>query len=120
MPAYSPAEIHPLFRDAFNLGDIEAIIALYEPDAILVVDAKIVSGREKIRKAYENILVNRGRMTLETRAVVESPKGLAVLHGDWVVERAELVTRGLSTEVVRRQSDGTWLFVIDNPYTPEQ
>ena len=117
MPAYSPAEIHTLFRDAFNLGDVEALVALYEPDAILVVDVKIVSGREEIRKAYENILLRPGRMTLETRAVVESQQGLAVLHGRWVIEPR--MTRGLSTEVVRRQPDGTWLFVIDSPYTPE-
>jgi hypothetical protein len=32
---------------------------------------------------------------------------------------AEIATRGLSTEVARKQPDGTWLFVIDNPYTPE-
>jgi uncharacterized protein (TIGR02246 family) len=124
MPAYSPAEIHALFRNAFNLGDVEALVALYEPDAILVVDGKNVSGREEIRKALGKILLARGRMTLETRAVVESQQGLAVLHGGWVVESAartgaESVTRGISTEVVRRQPDGTWLFVIDNPYTPE-
>jgi hypothetical protein len=49
---------------------------------------------------------------------------LWLLHGGWVVEYAagtgsELLTRGMSTEVVRKQPDGTWLFVIDNPYTPE-
>jgi ketosteroid isomerase-like protein len=27
-------------------------------------------------------------------------------------------TRGLSTEVVRRQADGSWRFAIDNPHTP--
>jgi ketosteroid isomerase-like protein len=47
-----------------------------------------------------------------------------VLHGSWVIEpqtemAADIVTRGLSTEVVRKQPDGTWLFVIDNPYSPE-
>jgi uncharacterized protein (TIGR02246 family) len=124
MPAYSPAEIHTLFRSAFNLGDVEALIALYEPDAILVVGGNRVLGRAEIRKALEHMLLRQGRMTLETRAVVESQQGLAVLHGSWVVEPAtgtgaELTTRGLSTEVVRRQPDGTWLFVIDNPYTPE-
>jgi len=80
--------------------------------------------RESIRKALESVLARRGRMTLETRAVVESQQGLAVLHGAWVIEPqaamgAEIATRGLSTEVVRKQPDGTWLFVIDNPYTPE-
>ena len=124
MPAHSPAEIHELFRIAFNRGDVDALIALYEPDAILVVNARIVTGREEIRKAYAEILLRRGRMTLETRAVVESQQGLAVLHGSWKVEpatgnAAEPVTRGLSTEVVRRQTDGTWLFVIDNPFIPD-
>ena len=32
MPAYNPAEIDTLFRHAFNLGDVEAL--LYEPNAV--------------------------------------------------------------------------------------
>jgi len=124
MPAYNPAEIHSLFRHAFNLGDVEAFIALYEPNAVLVVNGKAVTSRESIRKALESFVARRGRMTLETRAVVESEQGLAVVYGGWVIEPqmgmgAETATRGLSTEVVRKQPDGTWLFVIDNPYTPE-
>ena len=123
MPAHAPAEIHDLFRHAFNLGDVEALIALYEPNAVLVVDGKDVIGRESIQKVFESLIAGRRRMTLETRGVIESPEGLAVLHGGWVVEpqagvEAEPTTRGLSTEVVRKQPDGTWLFVIDNPYTP--
>jgi len=44
--------------------------------------------------------------------------------GDWAVEPpagtgSDISTRGLSTEVVHKQADGTWLFVIDNPYMPE-
>jgi uncharacterized protein (TIGR02246 family) len=124
MPAYSPAEIHTLFLHAFNLGDVEALIALYEPNAVLLVNSKEVIGRESIRQEFERFLARRGRMTLETRGVVESAQGLAVLHGGWMIEpqtgmSGEIATRGLSTEVVRRQPDGTWLFVIDNPYTPE-
>ena len=72
MPAYSPSEIHTLFRSAFNLGDIETLIALYEPSAILVIDGQSVVCRENIRKAFANILLRQGRMTLETRSVVES------------------------------------------------
>jgi uncharacterized protein (TIGR02246 family) len=125
MPAYNPAEIHTLFRHAFNLGDVEALIALYEPNAVLVVDGKELIGHESIRTTLESFVARRGRMTLETRAVVESQHGLAVPHGDWAIEPptgmgTEIATRSLSTEVVPKQPDGTWLFVIDSPYTPEQ
>jgi len=123
MPAYSPAEIHTLFRSAFNLGDVEALIALYEPHAILMLDGNRVTGRENIRKALQTVLQRHGQMTLETRSVVQSEQGLALIHGGWEVAYPGgvgpgLVNRGLSTEVVRKQPDGTWLFVIDNPYTP--
>jgi uncharacterized protein (TIGR02246 family) len=124
MPAYSPEEIHRLFQHAFNLGDVEALIALYEPNAVCVINGQNAIGRESIRQAFRSLLPRRGLMTLETRAVVVSQQGLAVLHGAWTIEPltgtgAELATRGLSTEVVRKQQDGTWLFVIDIPYTPE-
>lgn len=123
MPAHQPAEIHALFERAFNQHDEQGLIALYEPNAILVLNGRDVKGRESIREAFESLLPSRGRMTLEARAVVESPDGLAVLHGGWSVEPAagmegEIATRGLSTEVVRQQPDGTWLFVIDSPNTP--
>ena len=122
MPAHTPVEIHTLFLQAFNRRDIEALVALYEPNAVLLVDGNEVVGHESIRKAYERSLAIRGRMTLETRAAVESG-GLAVLHAGWMIEpppgmAVEVATRGVSTEVVRKQRDGTWLFVIDNPYTP--
>ena len=124
MPAYKPSEIHSLFRRAFNAGDVGSLTALYEPNAVLVVGGKEVTGHENIREAFKSLVARRGRMTLETRAVVESPGGLAVLHGSWIVETPPGVgdahtTQGVSTEVVRKQADGTWLFVIDNPYTLE-
>ena len=123
MPAYTPSEIHSLFRDAFNAGDVGSLTALYEPSAVLVVGGKRVIGHENIRAAFKSLVAQRGRMTLETRAVVESPEGLAVLHGSWIVEpppgiRNAVPTQGVSTEVVRKQADGTWLFVIDHPYMP--
>jgi len=124
MRAYSPAEIHTLFEKAFNLGDVEALTGLYEPGAILMVGGNEVIGRDNIRQAFATLVARRGRMTLETRAVIGTHLSLAVLHGAWMIEPAkgtpsETPTRGLSTEVVRRQQDGTWLFIIDNPYTPE-
>ncbi|HKV94090.1 MAG TPA: nuclear transport factor 2 family protein [Candidatus Angelobacter sp.] len=121
MTGNDPAHIHTLFQEAFNAGDVDSLVALYEPNAVLVVKGQPVTGLPAIRAAYQSILARRSRMSLKTRSVVMFDDTLAVLHGDWTVEAAavESGTRsGLSTEVVRRQSDGSWRFVIDNPNTP--
>ena len=68
MPAFTPRGTHFLFEHAFNTGDAEAILALYEPGAVLVAGGKPVTGHDGIR---------------DTRAVIESGEGLAVLHGAW-------------------------------------
>ncbi len=57
-------------------------------------------------------------MKLETRATsLNRPDSLAVLYGAWTLG-PPVSAEGLSTEVVRRQPDGDWKFVIDNPRTP--
>jgi len=117
VPARTPREIHVLFEHAFNTGDVEAILTLYEPGAVLVTGGKAVSGCDSIRDAFTTFLAGGARMKLDTRAVIESGDGLAVLHGAWSLG-PPLATQGLSTEVVRRQPDGSWMFVIDNPNTP--
>src|SRR5271167_1135386 len=115
MPAQTPSEIHALFLDAFNRADLEALVALYEPGAVLVISGQAAVGHEAIREAYQRLLQSRGQMELETRAEVESGEGLAVLHAGWTLHSSGSSTRGISTEVVRRQANGTWLFVIDEP-----
>jgi uncharacterized protein (TIGR02246 family) len=119
MPAGTPQEIHTLFLEAFNRTDVEALVALYEPSAILVTGSGIAEGRDAIRVAYHRILDGGGRMELETRTVLDSGEGLAVLHASWTLRHDGSARAGLSTEVVRRQPDGTWLFVIDEPRSPE-
>jgi uncharacterized protein (TIGR02246 family) len=117
MPASTPQEIHVLFERAFNAGDVEAILALYEPGAVLISAGQPVIGHDAIRRAYRVSLSTGARMKLDTRSVIESGDGLAVLHGAWSLGPPSS-THGLSTELVRRQPDGAWMFVIDNPDTP--
>jgi uncharacterized protein (TIGR02246 family) len=124
MKAHSPAEIHKLFLDAFNRGDVEGVVALYEPNAVLIVAGQTVIAHDAIRETYGRLFARKGRMQLETHSSVASTDGLAVLHGSWTFEfptaHGNRTTHGMSTEVVRRQADGTWLFVIDEPYTAER
>jgi ketosteroid isomerase-like protein len=59
----NPAHIHILFVDAFNAGDIDSIVALYESNAVLVVSGQPVVGQELIRNAYNSFLARRPRMS---------------------------------------------------------
>ena len=115
MPAFTPQEMHPLFERAFNQGDIEAMLALDESGAILVVNGKPLAGIDEIREALRLFIASGRDMKLETRMLVEGADGLALLHGAWSIGSEQ---RGISTEVVRRHRDGSWLFILDNPNTP--
>src|ERR1700730_2376530 len=111
MPAFTPQEIHVLFERAYNSGNVEDIVALNEPGAVLV------SGHEGLRIPNAAFLASGARMNFDTRAVIESGEGLAVLHGAWSLGPPS-GTQGLNTEGVSRQPAGSSMFVIDNPNTP--
>ena len=49
MHSFTPQEVHVLFERAFNAGEVEAILALYEPGAILVTGGESVTGQDAIR-----------------------------------------------------------------------
>ena len=124
MPVRNPMEIHAAFEKAFNSGDLDGLVALYEKNAVFVAEAsRTVTGHGAIREAYEGYLAMGPKMALQTVAAFESD-GLALLHGRWSLkgtgpDGSEIRMTGRNSEVVRRQPDGTWLFIIDNPFTPE-
>jgi uncharacterized protein (TIGR02246 family) len=118
--ARSPEELHTGFQEAFNRHDLEAVVALYEPGAVLVSDAEPAQGTDAIREAYRGFFAMRPVMELQTLAVHRAGE-LAMLHGRWMLRGAapdgsEIRREGRNTEIARRQPDGRWLFVIDNPY----
>ena len=121
MPASKPEEMHRCFAEAFNAGDMEALIALYEPGASLVPQpGQAVVGHPAIRAALQSFLALKGEMTLETKHCLQAG-GVALLRGEWHLtgtgpDGNPIKSQGKSAEVVRRQPDGSWLYLIDNPY----
>ena len=121
MPARKPEELDVLFAQAVNAGDIEAVIRLYEPAAAFTEQpGKVVTGTNAVREAFSGFLAMKPRMTLESRTLAEAG-GIALTTSKWVLEGIgpdgkPMKVEGQSAEVARRQPDGTWLFVIDNPH----
>lgn len=121
MPARKPEECDTLLIEAANRGDLETALALYEPNASFVLDSgQVVTGLAAIREAMQGFLALKPKFTIEVKAVQSGDGGLALLRAKWSLtgtgpDGKPVTMSGNSTEVVRRQSDGTWRFVIDNP-----
>lgn len=121
MPATTPEQVHSLFRENFNAGDIEALVDLYEPDAVLVpFPGSVARGRQEVRAALEEFLGMKGTLAFETKVAL-TVGDLAYLSGTWQLtgkdpDGNDLTMGATTAEVVRRQSDGTWRYVLDNAW----
>ena len=120
MAARTPEDLDRLFAGAMNAGNLDALVALYEPQASLTpAPGKVVVGSDAIREALSGFLAGKPKMTLTPRVVSRSGD-LALLTSKWEIAMTDsdgkpAQLRGQSVEVARRQPDGDWLFAIDLP-----
>lgn len=116
MPS-TPAAINAAFAAGYNSRDVEALAALYEQDAVVTnPDGSVAVGIDAIRVHLGHLVELGGVMTSENRHAV--PNGdLALVGADWAIDfndgRERIV--GRSAEVVRRQPNGSWRYVLDHP-----
>ena len=122
MAAREPEETHRLWGERFQAGDVEGLLALYEPNATLVPQpGQAASGAAAIREALGGFFGLKPTFNwVETRPAIRSGD-LALLHSRWTLsgtgaDGSPLQLNGTTADVVRRQADGTWLFTIDNPW----
>ena len=121
MPANTPADVDHQLIAAINAGDVDSAVRCYKPGAALVSEpGTTVVGTEAIREVLTGFMAIKPKMTIEVPLVIESGD-TALLHAKWTTvgtdaDGNQVDFAGQATEVVRRQADGTWLFVIDNPY----
>ena len=106
--------------EALSSGDIDAALALYESTATFAPEiGKSVSGLAAIREVLKGFTATNPTLTVDVPFVLESGD-IALLHSAWTLngtgdDGQPVNIEGKGIEVVRRQADGTWKFVIDNP-----
>ena len=120
MPANRPEQCDILIGEAINSGNIDAALALYESNATFAPELdQSVTGLPAIRKVMEGFTALNPKLTVEVPLVLESGD-IALLHSKWTItgtnpDGSSMNAEGKGVEVVRRQADGTWKFIIDNP-----
>jgi uncharacterized protein (TIGR02246 family) len=123
MSIEAPESLHGQFEEAFNNGDLDALVALYEESGLIAAAPGLVArGRSEIRTALAQYLAAGGSIEMETTSVIETGDGIALLNGKWHLngmgpDGNRMEMSGANSEIVRRQPDGRWLFLIDNPFS---
>ena len=119
--ARTPEQTTEVFVEHFNVGDLDRLISAYYADgAVLAAEPGAGASGPDLRVALSQYLQPGATISATTRhALVAGDTALLVI--DWVIEGADPggnPTRfpGVSTDVVRRDADGTWRCVIDNPH----
>ena len=97
---------------------------LYEPRASLVnEDRTVAQGTAAIRETMQGIFAafSEVKLTMNVMQVVHAGDDLAVLYNDWsasgkAADGSPFTMEHKAMEIVRRQSNGTWRFAVDDPY----
>ncbi len=111
-PARDPQDLERLLVVRQNEGDVEGMVALFEPEAVIDVaegdktEVRLIRGHAEIR-AFFVALCTSGR---KFRMGRQAP---AVINGDLALTGTRMADGQMTAEVARRQSDGTWLWTID-------
>ncbi len=122
MSARTAEDVHHLFTQFLLAGDLDDMVGLYEADAVAVMvpqPGPIVRGHAAIREGLSELLAFRPQFELQILKTLEI-EDIAILYARWNFAGTDsdgnaVTMTGLTSDVVRRQPDGSWLLAIDNP-----
>jgi ketosteroid isomerase-like protein len=108
--AQQPEDLTRLFVERANDGDAAGIAELYETEAVMAYPpGQMTIGRDAIRALWEKVLSSRPH--LEQEAPLPT-----LISGDIALSSTPPKdAAGARAQVARRQPDGTWLPLLDQP-----
>ena len=108
--ALEPDDLTRLFVERANAGDAAGVTALYEPEAVMAYPpGEVTVGRDAILALWEQVLANAPPFEPE-------PPLPTLVSGD--IALTSTIARdgtGVRAQVARRQADGIWLRLLDQP-----
>lgn len=108
-PAKEPEDLARFFVKRANAGDVEGLVALYETTAVLALrNGETAVGSQAIRNFYSGLLAGKPQFA----PGIQAP---ALRNGNIALTSSRLGNGDVTAEIARKQSDGTWLWAVDQP-----
>jgi uncharacterized protein (TIGR02246 family) len=117
----TPGALHQRMARLFNEGSLDGLDALYADEATLVPEpGTSVSGRAAVRRALAGFVALRPRDATFTTVGVVRAGDVALTRSHWSMvgstPQGDLKMDHHGLEVMRRNANGTWRFVVDDPF----
>lgn len=120
----TPLDVVRAWGEAFEARDLDAMMELFEPTAIWVSDeGAVVEGLAGIRGVFADFLALDAAYEVQPPSVSVAD-GIALVCGRWTVrgtapDGSAVAMAGRTADILRRQGDGTWRYLIDSPFGGE-
>ena len=121
MTINTPEELLNRVTECMNNKDLNAFVSLYEPEGSFIDESgENFNGTERIREKIKGYMDMNGKLENTIRRII--PAGNVVLaYSDWTFKASgpdgsPVTLSGTAIDVLRKQSDDSWLIVIDNPW----
>jgi ketosteroid isomerase-like protein len=117
----TPEEVLNSVIDGINAGDLDSLMTLYEPLACFASQpGQLAKSPDGIRESLRGFIDMNGKLDLKVKRVLKA-SDLALVTSEWSFsgtgsDGKHVDITSISADVLRQQPDGTWRFVIDNPW----
>jgi uncharacterized protein (TIGR02246 family) len=120
----TPEEVLNSVVEGINAGDLDSLMTLYETDACFASQpgGQLAKGPESVRQSLRNFIDLKGKLDLKVKRVLQA-SDLALIISEWSFSGTgpdgnpvNMAAKKAADVLCRQQADGTWRFVIDNPW----
>jgi ketosteroid isomerase-like protein len=117
----TPEEVLYSVVEGINAGDLDSLMTLYEPLACFALQpGQLAKSPDGIRQSLRSFIDMNGKLDLKVKRVLRA-SDLALVTTEWSFSGTgsngkHVDITANSADVLRQQPDGTWRFVIDNPW----
>ena len=114
--------VDEIFQEAMNEGDLDKAMALYDDNAVFVQEPgkPEITGLDNIREVIKQFQSIKPKLKVEVVQFVEADD-VAFFTLKWEIngtspEGEAIQMSSYDGNVVKRQEDGSWKTIIDNPF----